>query len=769
MFMKDPLFLMASDSKRLLAVFANSKRSSGQDIAGIYRDVAHWIATLPYPLAVGYLEMQARKRGFPDFANRISTIPLSRTWAVPWALWTPPASSRTLANRASQISCLSTGTLADNKTVALVGRESGSVEIWDITTGDKIAQWSPQGVEVVHKLALGQVDNHDVVIASWLNSVLGTFDLVTEKEVITKPRKDKLDGSDIQALCSATRHGQAVCITSHEADYLTMWELPALAPMLARRRAGAIYELHLIEEDGRSMLLGTGDSYGDSWELGEDIDWRQTSKHASTLHLLSLEDLSVIWEDASEREGLFQTVHRTQYLGHHLIVGYRVITQAIEIWDIGERRKVSHIELSAGRCWLYNFRNSLHLAWEWNGEFLAVPLLPIPENGKFALQAQRKGSPVKIQGNQFSTIETVQNRAVVLSAALDEVRVWDFEDLLDECFRNDVSLKDSSHMVGAAQHVNALATTPRRPAELYVGTFDKVMALNLADGRIAWEKDLESGKRVQRIITIGDRDEIYVADGGGTMYTLDISSRGTITQVIKTGTVLQAMEVLEWGGRPIAFATVQQDRVWSVRAWDLEAGTELSTNDAYRLRFGQEDKILYGLAVHGNEDSIRIAFASRYGKVMVANFSAKVPEMRAHGYLKEWHVPNAGNEYTTSMACTSGEGEVLLAAGTENGHLVIWDFYGGEVRAARANAHVGSVNSLRFTGTADDRRLLSAGVDGIARIWNAQLEELLFVDIGEAISTATWAEGDQFVVGGVTGTLTVRLKGDRLRRFDIRE
>jgi hypothetical protein len=82
--------------------------------------------------------------------------------------------------------------------------------------------------------------------------------------------------------------------------------------------------------------MGVGDSYGDSWELGEGVDWKQSSKNASTIHLFSLDDLSPIWEDASERAGLFYTVARAEYLGHHLIAGYCAITDAIEIWDLGE-------------------------------------------------------------------------------------------------------------------------------------------------------------------------------------------------------------------------------------------------------------------------------------------------------------------------------------------------------------------------------------------------------------------------------------------------
>jgi len=680
----------------------------------------------------------------------------------------PPASSRSLANGIDEIASLGVDALADGRIVTLVGRESGSVEIWDVTTGDNIARWNPRGVESVRELILGQVENHDVIIAAWGDGELGTFDLVTEKEVINKPRKGTRDAALIRALCFATRRGQPVCITSHDADYLTMWEVPNLAVMFERRKAGAIYELQQFEEDGRSMLIGVGDSDGDSWELGEGVNWQQSSKHTSTLHLLSLDDLSPIWEDAGDRTGLFSTVARAEYLGRHLIAGYRAITDAIEIWDLGERRKISHVEAKAGRCWLYSSRDNLHLAWEQYGVFLAAPLTPITENGKFALQAQRAGNPVKIQGGKFSTIVTIQNRAVVLSAALDEVRVWDFEELLEECLGNQPSPRKSVHKAGATQNVNALGTTPRRPPpELYVGASDTVIALNVLDGQTQWEKDLKSGKRVQRITTVASRDELYVADGG-SIYILDIASHGAVKRVIETGASLQTMEVLEWRGKLIAFATVGKDRVWSVRAWDLDAGTELPTNEAYQLRGGQGDKALYGLAVHGSEDSIRIAFAGQYGKVMVANFSGTASRKSGYHYFQEWNIPYAGIEYTHSLVSGSNEEGVLLAAGTEKGNLVVWDFYSGEVKAARANAHLGAITSLGFAGTAGDESLLSTGGDGVVRIWSLKLEELLSIDIGEYLTSSTWVASNQFVVGGTAGALAVRLAGHRLQHLDQR-
>ena len=762
-FIEDPLFLMASDSKRLLGVFAESRKSYRQDIAAIYRDVAHWIATLPYPLAAGYLEMQGRKRGESELADRICSIPLDRSWAVPWARWSPPASSRSLANGIGEISSLGVDTLGDGRIVALVGRESGSVEIWNVTTGDTIALWNPPGVESVRELILAQVESHDVIVAAWADGELGTFDLVTEKEVINRPRQGTRDDALIKALCFATRRGQPVCITSHEADYLTVWELPNLTVMFDRCRAGAIYDLQLFEENGRSMLMGVGDSYGDSWELGEGVDWRQSSKHASTLHLFSLDDLSPIWEDASERVGLFYTVSRAEYLGHHLIAGYRAITDAIEIWDLGERRKLSHVEVRAGKCWLYSYQSNLLLAWEWNGEFLAAPLVPLTENARFALQVQRAGSPVKIQGDKFTTIVTIQNRMIVLSAALDEVRAWDFEDLLEECLTSKKSLRGSVDTVGETQNVNALGTSLRRPTEVYVGASDAVIALNLSDGCTQWKQNLKSGKRVQRITTVASRDELYVADGG-SIYILDIASHGAVKRVIETGASLQTMEVLEWRGKLIAFATVGKERLWSVRAWDLDSGTELPTHRAYQLRGGQGDKALYGLAVHGGKDSIRIAFAGQYGKVMVTNFLG--PTSRGYPYFQEWKIPYAGIEYTHSLVCGRNEEGVLLVAGTEKGHLVIWDFYSGEVRASRANAHLGGITSMGFAGTAGDERLLSTGVNGVVRIWTLKLEEVLSIDVGEYLSSATWVASNQFVVGGIAGTLTVKLVGHRVQHLD---
>src|SRR5262249_3145843 len=67
-----------------------------------------------------------------------------------------------------------------------------------------------------------------------------------------------------------------------------------------------------------------------------------------------------------------------------------------------------------------------------------------------------------------------------------------------------------------------------------------------------------------------------------------------------------------------------------------------------------------------------------------------------------------------SDAALSQDGSLAVTGG-DDGEVVIWNAETGQVHH-RVMAHGGRVASVRFVGS-DDSRVLSAGVDGRARLW----------------------------------------------------
>jgi WD40 repeat protein len=208
--------------------------------------------------------------------------------------------------------------------------------------------------------------------------------------------------------------------------------------------------------------------------------------------------------------------------------------------------------------------------------------------------------------------------------------------------------------------------------------------------------------------------------------------------------------------------TLGSNRAWKTRVWDLGSKEELFTERLFRLRTGQEDKRLYGLAAANFHDDVRFAFAGQYGKVMVSDFSNTLAGK--HDFV-EWYLPfrhGGGDAYTRWLDAGCENGTELLVAGTQHGELVLWDFESGDVLAKKSQAHVGAINSVVMRERSTETRLLSAGDNGFLRIWNTSLEELAEIEISEVIRAAIWLDDTSIIAGTARGVLAVGFPAGRL-------
>ena len=103
----------------------------------------------------------------------------------------------------------------------------------------------------------------------------------------------------------------------------------------------------------------------------------------------------------------------------------------------------------------------------------------------------------------------------------------------------------------------------------------------------------------------------------------------------------------------------------------------------------------------------------------------------------------------------------MVAGGSETGHLAIWNFSTGEVRALHPRAHVGKVDALRFASFFGRKVLVSGGIDGMLRFWTLDLTELLRLDFGEGVNAIAPLGDDRFAVGGFGGLVVFRFPKKR--------
>jgi WD40 repeat protein len=160
--------------------------------------------------------------------------------------------------------------------------------------------------------------------------------------------------------------------------------------------------------------------------------------------------------------------------------------------------------------------------------------------------------------------------------------------------------------------------------------------------------------------------------------------------------------------------------------------------------------MLWGLAVAPVGDTLRVAFASKYGKVMVAELD-QTATLVGHSYkpYDEWYLPFDCD--VSSLDTGQVDGKTLLASGTGAGDLVLWDLRTGQKLAERTGAHHGAINELRF-GTIDGSHVLcTAGADGFVRVWDITLSRRVGIDVGDAATALAWTTQGGLAVGTIRG------------------
>ena len=736
----DPLYLLAARAGRLLRAIAENRGDLPGQLVSFYRSAVHIIREQPVGIAAAHMELIARQRGLTALADRIGALPVGLLWRTPWAQWSPASPSQSFGKGASEIRVLEIADCGTDVKVALIGRHNGDAEIWDIASGERLLHWPVREFGAVGGLALTSPDLGPLLMAAWNGGHMGRYDLATGE--FAGRRVEGGPRGAVTSLCFASSEGRPVWITAHEDRRLVVRDVRTLAPLgeKASLDMAKIYDLCPVEHNGESLL----------WTAGDSARAREPDD-PSKLRLWRLRDLSVLWEDARGEGGCFLHLGPVSLWGHHLAVISQEGFDTWEIWDLEQRRMLLRGAQRTSRSWIHKFRGDTLLIGANPGELTAARLAGKKSGKSLALTESPLDGRIEIRGDRFTGIFPLHGRATVLSAWLDHVRVWDLDELLDEAFR-----------VGGPKPAAAepcLGKTPSltflkgEPDRLFASAVDRVVALDANRGSVLWSRTRSAG-RFGDVSTIAEQKLVLAVDGTRAVHVLSMDSGEEVRPAIQTGSEIESMRALRWRRQNLLFVTAQSGSDWAARVWDVDTGQEIPTSLAYQLYSGEQDKTMEGLAVCATEECVRLAFSSSYGKVMVANFTGPID--RRHIWPEQfdtWHVPAAGGEYVRCLATGTDNGEALLAAGTADGHLAIWNFMDGEVLASRASAHVEAVRALSF-GTIDGQAVLaSGGHDGALCLWSSAFEALFRIEIGEAILTIEWLGPNRLAVGTSRGVL----------------
>jgi WD40 repeat protein len=214
-----------------------------------------------------------------------------------------------------------------------------------------------------------------------------------------------------------------------------------------------------------------------------------------------------------------------------------------------------------------------------------------------------------------------------------------------------------------------------------------------------------------------------------------------------------------WNSQLTVLVATGVNSVWAVRSWKATNGEEIPTRVRkwrgeqwrYQLHDGMEDKPIGSLVAAARGEHLRLAFASKYGQVMVAMFG--LDEKVNYGDdFDTWRLPQETGEYISAMARFDHEGRTLLAAASDRGNMVVWDFDTGEVLSSRQ--HGIAVRQLTVARSEHGALLVSCDSDERVRYWTLGLEPVHEIRIGERIKAiAAGREGCLVVAteGGLTG------------------
>jgi WD40 repeat protein len=748
----EPDFLLNMLPEALVPHLAMMRRGTSRAIARAYRKASGSLRGKEEPDRRAYLSTALLQEGAGDTFRKLRETATSWLWMPLWTRWTPASPSYDLFKGNSPISALETAEWGPGQTAALIGRVDSSVEVWDFESGNQLASWRPGDLKSTRSVSLFSTTDGRLLITSWMNGDLGVINLENGLEAWYRPESER---GGVTALCATHCYGRPVCIVALRNLTLRMYALPSLTIILERSNAtaAAIYVLKLVKI-GEDHLLLSG---------GESMESRQHLEH-SLLRIWSFPDLEPLWGDNRKERGCIRHFDVGNIAGQMLLISSQDGWRPLAIWNLVDREFLYEAKSPANQGWFIELQNEKLLIRQFGaqlGEYVSLDRICGVPSPDFRLETIRDKIP--IEGESFSVVQ-LHGRPTLLSSILDHVSVWDLAELL--------AAEPSETAAGSASIMAVKALTNGQDSEetLFVGSrTGEVIALRGDTGSEEWRLELGENINIVALSYLPRTEQslLVAADSNGAVHVIDVETQREMLPPINVGQEILALTTSEWRGQALAFMTVehlQRSRVWAARVWNLENGKEVTGEKSkhgifrWSLSFGEEDKAMYGLAIAKLEPSIRIAFASKYGKVMVSNFGEADP--RGGRKFEEWWIPDSDGGYTRSLAVGRTADTWLLAAGTEDGKLVVWNFQTGVMNAQYSGAHFESINVLFFIE--QGKILVSGGKDGRIKFWSAGLRALFDINVGEAITSATWLHSNRLAVGTNRGVLMFDVNSQRM-------
>jgi len=726
----DPLFLLCMDSFHLITSIEVYGSDIPRDIVYVYKNSIHHIREKSINEAASYLLMKANQRGVTIFDKHPSIVLLLMPWVTMWTQWDPEIPNNTVGIGDAPITTFVTATW-DLRQVAIVGRANGSCEIWDISEGSRIAIWSENKLGNVSQIGFVESSEGPLLIVHWDTSSIGVKNLKTEEFVIKKVN------SKILALHVTQRNKEHVCISSHEDLVLRIWSLPFLVEILSKPKATGsdIFSLSTIQNDENNFLISVGDYL--------------TSKEGNScnINLWSLPDLNLAWTSPPPYENVFHNIESTIYSGRQLTVLSQNNWGPFQIWDFEKRILLyqsiersdyafffknwnSHFLINIGlkKLYLYHIDQS-----PVNKDLILTEIdLPIFKNNVLI-------------GSMFRHTFSLNASSFILSCDVDRIKVWDIEELINYREKANIEFPFTGEISSLVVDSNNT---------LYVGTYESIVVINANSGIIIYSIPLETYQNICQLILMNE-NELLVGTSSGHILIINIRSNNHSIQIVSKDDYLETMRVILFMNKKLILATIRTKSDWRVKIINALTFQEIPTKNRYSLTGGQADKQLFGLAATVIGENLRIAFASKYGKVRIADFDENKPDLPA---IKEWHLMDSNGEYIIKLHVVFDSTKTLLIVGNDNGQLHVFDFISGEMLSIAQKAHLGPVIIITSFELNKRTIIISGGDDGVIKFWTPYLELLFKIELEIWISSLVVSSDLTLYIGTSRGVEAIQIK-----------
>ena len=138
--LENPHYLLALDPARLVPHLDTARSTPAQAAAAVYRQSAHYLASLGRPSRASQLELTAHRLGCRDLAARIAIAAPDRPWRTRWSHGQWAAGHQIITGHAGAVIAVAAGALPDGTPVIVSGGGDGTVRVWRLADGSPVGE-----------------------------------------------------------------------------------------------------------------------------------------------------------------------------------------------------------------------------------------------------------------------------------------------------------------------------------------------------------------------------------------------------------------------------------------------------------------------------------------------------------------------------------------------------------------------------------------------------------------------------------------------------